>query len=145
MTLRTSARALSLALLLAAFYLVPGAGYGAVAERDKVIVSDGRQIALVAGSRSYWPSSTGTVELGVTAAERASSGIGRDSAGAFSHLSALQAVQAPVGIESVIGQDNRSRVSPTTAFPARTTVLVTFSAGRCTGWLISKDTVIPAG
>jgi glutamyl endopeptidase len=40
-------------------------------------------------------------------------------------------------------------VNPTTVYPARATVLITFSTpaggSRCTGWLIGKDTVITAG
>ncbi|HVF59153.1 MAG TPA: serine protease [Thermoanaerobaculia bacterium] len=46
---------------------------------------------------------------------------------------------------SIIGADGRVRVRATTRFPARAIVLVTFSGGRCTGWMISKDTVATAG
>lgn len=56
---------------------------------------------------------------------------------------------APVGIESIIGADQRIRVNPTTGYPARATALITFSQGAssfiCTGWLIGKDTVATAG
>ena len=54
-----------------------------------------------------------------------------------------------VTAESVIGSDGRTRVNPTTTFPARATVLVLFSDGvsnfLCSGFLISKDTVATAG
>lgn len=46
---------------------------------------------------------------------------------------------------SIIGADTRTRVNPTTVYPARAIALVTFSGGSCTGWFISKDTVVTAG
>jgi glutamyl endopeptidase len=46
---------------------------------------------------------------------------------------------------SIIGADTRTRVNPTTVFPARAIALVTFNGGFCTGWLIGKDTVATAG
>jgi glutamyl endopeptidase len=47
--------------------------------------------------------------------------------------------------KSIIGVDSRSLVSATTTFPWRAIALVTFDGGRCTGWFISKDTVVTAG
>lgn len=44
----------------------------------------------------------------------------------------------------IIGADARERVY-TTNFPTRARVLITFSAGRCSGTLINADTVITAG
>jgi glutamyl endopeptidase len=49
------------------------------------------------------------------------------------------------GIETIIGPDNRTRVTATTAFPWRAIVLVTFSAGRCSGALYGRDIVVTAG
>lgn len=46
---------------------------------------------------------------------------------------------------SIIGPDSRTRVNPTTVFPARAIGLVTFTGGFCTGWLIGKNTVVTAG
>lgn len=46
---------------------------------------------------------------------------------------------------SIIGADSRTRVNPTTVYPARAIALVTFSGGTCTGWFINKDTVATAG
>ena len=46
---------------------------------------------------------------------------------------------------SIIGADTRTRVNPTTGYPARAIALVTFNGGSCTGWFISKDTVATAG
>ena len=48
---------------------------------------------------------------------------------------------------SVIGADGRSLVNPTTGYPARATVLITRPGYSpwCTGWMISKDTLLTAG
>jgi glutamyl endopeptidase len=46
---------------------------------------------------------------------------------------------------SIIGADTRTRVNPTTVYPARAIALVTFNGGFCTGWFISADTVATAG
>lgn len=46
---------------------------------------------------------------------------------------------------SIIGADTRTRVNPTTVYPARAIALITFTGGSCTGWFISKDTVATAG
>jgi glutamyl endopeptidase len=55
-----------------------------------------------------------------------------------------------VGIQSIIGPDNRVRVNPTTTFPARATVLITRVSGgverqHCTGWMYSASLVLTAG
>jgi glutamyl endopeptidase len=50
---------------------------------------------------------------------------------------------APV---SIIGPDNRYRINPTTGFPARATVLINRNGSlHCTGWMVSKDTLLTAG
>ena len=46
---------------------------------------------------------------------------------------------------AVIGADTRFRINPTTGFPNRATVLITFTGGRCTGWLFDDNTVATAG
>lgn len=51
---------------------------------------------------------------------------------------------ASAGAEVIIGQDRRERVY-TTNFPSRARVLITFSAGRCSGTLIGPNTVVTAG
>ncbi|GIJ79286.1 glutamyl endopeptidase [Micromonospora phaseoli] len=54
-----------------------------------------------------------------------------------------------VGIQSVIGTDNRVRVDPTTVFPARAIVQVVRTTGGstwgCTGWLYGPSIVATAG
>ncbi len=49
--------------------------------------------------------------------------------------------------ESIIGADNRFRVTPTTTYPYRANVLIERSTGalHCTGWMVSKDTLLTAG
>jgi glutamyl endopeptidase len=64
-------------------------------------------------------------------------------------LRGLPAVSAvpPTGPESetILGPDSRMQIYGNTSGPARQTVLITFSAGRCTGWLIGPNTVVTAG
>jgi glutamyl endopeptidase len=48
-------------------------------------------------------------------------------------------------IESVIGTDNRYRITNTTSYPYRAITHITSSIGGCTGWLIDPDTVVTAG
>ena len=54
-----------------------------------------------------------------------------------------------VGLESIIGPDTRTRTNPTTSYPARAVVLVTYnqngSSYRCSGNLINANTVLTAG
>ncbi len=48
--------------------------------------------------------------------------------------------------ESVIGADGRTKVNPTTTYPARSTAWIVFNSGlTCTGWFISPSTVATAG
>lgn len=46
---------------------------------------------------------------------------------------------------SITGEDNRTRVHPTTTYPARAVVLITYDGGRCSGWLYGKNIVATAG
>lgn len=60
-----------------------------------------------------------------------------------------EAKTANIGRESVIGSDNRTKVNPTTVFPARAIGQITFTqrGGNfiCSGWLVNKNTVVTAG
>ncbi|MGR3286878.1 trypsin-like serine peptidase [Bacillus sonorensis] len=47
--------------------------------------------------------------------------------------------------KSVIGSDERTRVTNTTAYPYRAIVHISSSIGSCTGWLIGPKTVATAG
>lgn len=54
--------------------------------------------------------------------------------------------RADQGIESIIGTDERVRVKNTLAFPGSATVLIRqFGRLHCTGWMVSKDTLMTAG
>jgi glutamyl endopeptidase len=83
-------------------------------------------------------------------------GLGTPRAGAaeskeeLERLLRAKPMTAPSGVESIIGADNRFLINPTTSFPARAVVLITFDppgpgTSRCTGWLIGPRTVITAG
>ncbi|MBU8785919.1 trypsin-like serine protease [Bacillus glycinifermentans] len=51
----------------------------------------------------------------------------------------------PYSPKSVIGSDERTSVTDTTAFPYRAIVHISSSIGSCTGWLIGPKTVATAG
>lgn len=52
---------------------------------------------------------------------------------------------ARVILESIIGFDSRYQVNPT-AYPERAVSLITYNGStHCTGWLVSKDTLVTAG
>ena len=57
--------------------------------------------------------------------------------------------QEGVTAETIIGTDQRRRVTPTTTYPARATALILFTShlgeSLCTGFLIGRDTVATAG
>jgi glutamyl endopeptidase len=58
----------------------------------------------------------------------------------------IAAATAPTaGVTAIFGPDNRVPVSPTTTYPASATVLLTFTGGQCTGFMISERTVATAG
>ncbi|QSB06473.1 trypsin-like serine peptidase [Natronoglycomyces albus] len=62
------------------------------------------------------------------------------------HLGPAVALPDEYNVDSIIGSDDRVRVSPATSFPASATVNITRNGGNyCTGWLIGPDTVITAG
>ncbi|GIG86291.1 hypothetical protein Pen02_12270 [Plantactinospora endophytica] len=50
-----------------------------------------------------------------------------------------------VGVSGVFAPDGRTPVTDTTSFPASATVLLTFSGGQCTGFMISERTLATAG
>lgn len=58
----------------------------------------------------------------------------------------IGAAPSPETAESIIGADTRTLVSGTTSYPARAVGLITRNGSQwCTGWLISKDTLLTAG
>lgn len=114
------------------------------AQPHAMVVSNGKSVRAVEVRRTYSPSYRGSATGG--ALDRlATFRAGAEGAAEMSSLLSKQAVTAPKGQESIIGADTRVLVNPTTTYPARATVLITFSAGRCTGWLINRNTVVTAG
>jgi glutamyl endopeptidase len=111
-----------------------------------IVVSGKVNIPPVAEAvRPSSPSSPGYLAPGQARDSLANIKAGRETEAAAVAKARLEGVSAPIGRESVIGADTRIRVNPTTTYPARATVLITFSAGRCTGWLINANTVVTAG
>jgi glutamyl endopeptidase len=122
------------------FVLVaPGSGAGAAKEDPSSEISSDGSIAPV-------------IEAGGTVS-RPSVGTGGPTVQMKVNLSGFAPMTAngrvEVGTESIIGTDSRVRVNPTTSYPARATVLITFNTpqggSRCTGWFINRNTVATAG
>jgi glutamyl endopeptidase len=120
--------------------------------KDTPVASDGKEIVSRSTGRVVESSFRGqgaALAEGQVDDQLANVPARRESASEFARLLALRPATAPVGIESIIGVDQRTLVNPTTTYPARATVLITFNTpsggARCTGWLIGKDTVITAG
>lgn len=140
---------LSLAAASAVVCLAVAVADGAFARpasgHNTPVASDGRIVPVTEVSRSFMPPFRGQAAALGSADRLAEFSARPESAGELQRLMALQAVTGPRGQESIIGADQRVRINPTTTYPARATVLITFSAGRCTGWLINANTVATAG
>ncbi|QHZ49218.1 serine protease [Bacillus sp. NSP9.1] len=76
---------------------------------------------------------------------KAFQGTGKGSGSAQHEKAKSSPAKAPYNLKSVIGTDNRTRVSNTTAYPYRAIVHISSSIGSCTGWLIGPKTVATAG
>jgi glutamyl endopeptidase len=126
---------LALSCLLAALPVASDAfAQGAV----RSITSNGSVIPLVESSATVSPAFRGAVTEAASDQRVAPAQLARELA--------LQGMTGREGAaESIIGADNRVLVNPTTVYPYRAVVLITFSAGRCTGWLINANTVVTAG
>lgn len=130
--------AMSTAAAIAGMCFVASPGPQAASSLDKPVSSDGSTGVVMdaAATMEGVPSNSGTdVEIAPAPG----------SAAEFARLLSLAPVSARFGKESIIGADTRFLINPTTTFPARAVVLITFSAGRCTGWMFGKNTVITAG
>ena len=110
------------------------------------VSSDGEELAIEEikaageGADSTPFRGTGGIEKAGLAAEGAITEGGPST----SELMKLKPVTAEIGVESVLGFDGRVQTY-TKAYPQRAVALVTFEAGRCTGWFIGKDTVVTSG
>jgi glutamyl endopeptidase len=112
----------------------------AIAASDDPVSSNGARIAV-----KNYAATMGGVNADTGTDRVATRGRSTETASEYARLKSLKAVRGAVGTESIIGADNRFRINPTTSFPARAVVLITFSAGRCTGWMANSNTVITAG
>lgn len=102
------------------------------------VASDGSKVTLVKPESAGEKGAEGTGELPSGAPLR-------ESSEEVWKLWELKPATSGVGIETILGPDERVRVTPTTAYPARAVVLITFASGRCTGWLYGRDIVATAG
>jgi glutamyl endopeptidase len=110
------------------------------------VVSNGASIKAVEVLRTYVPSFRGQARGGRALDSLADVKARGETPSEFAKLLALPPVPSPKSTpETILPPDTRVLVSPTTGFPASATTLVTFSAGRCTGWLINANTVVTAG
>jgi glutamyl endopeptidase len=64
--------------------------------------------------------------------------------GELDYLLSLPAIGGGLGQEVLLGSDTRVRLY-TTTYPARAAVLITFTGGRCSGFMIGSNTVATAG
>ncbi|WP_299723327.1 trypsin-like serine protease [uncultured Tateyamaria sp.] len=108
--------------------------------------SDGVSVAEIMGPFNAEPGNEG--DPGKTTGTQGES-IPTESAEDFFDLLELEpAVADPIedeiGIRSIFRPDTRKR-NKTTTYPERTSVLVTYNNKRCSGAMISKDTVLTAG
>jgi glutamyl endopeptidase len=125
----------------------PKPGPSPTANALEGVSSDGKTYALApavanteAGAAA---ASTGTnAALAATGAEMASVA---EATAQFETLKELPAVRAPVGVEQIIGTDDRRKVAPTTTYPERAQVLIALPGGRCSGALVGPDLVVTAG
>jgi glutamyl endopeptidase len=123
------------------------------AEEEASIFSDGSGVAKAAPLSTESSSFTGTGRaLGFLEVDDSNANIPASSETAkdLNKLLMAPTARALVGIESIIGNtDDRVRINPTTTYPYRATVLISFNTGtsnsRCTGWLIGSNTVATAG
>ncbi|MFO1129508.1 MAG: serine protease [Rhodospirillales bacterium] len=110
------------------------------------VASDGSATVSSPAGRRVSPSYRGRLSVGAPLDGRAEVPALSETASELKALLALPAAGPPfAGPETIIGPDTRKRVNPTTEFPARATTVITFSEGRCTGWMIGPDTVATAG
>lgn len=113
---------------------------------DVSVSSKGSTVPAVASSRMMVPSFRGTSRANLGDSSLAEIHAVKETPQEFINLLALKPI-VPTGArpETIFPPDTRTRVDPTTDYPARATVLLTSSAGRCSGWMIGANTVATAG
>lgn len=137
------------AVVLIALAASPGAQARPVADPHTAVSHDGRIVPVPESGRRGMPPSFGQAAALGSADRLAEFSARAESAADYARLRAARPHSAEIGQESIIGADQRVRINPTTTYPARATVLITFNtpqgASRCTGWMINANTVATAG
>ncbi len=110
------------------------------------VSSDGSEVAPAAGEalRSSIAGSRGSGLRSIEALTAEGVEFEGESEAEFRRMAALPVPSRGGAQEVVIGADTRERTY-TTTYPARAKVLITFTGGRCSGTMISRDTVSTAG
>lgn len=127
--------------VLALSLLAPAAPTSAAIDPHTSVSSDGVVVAastegvMIGSAEAYSPSQEGTGKQAT----------GKDRKAKDAPIPAATPDGEQVGITSVIGADNRVRITETTTFPYRAIAKITSSIGGCTGWLIDANTVVTAG
>ncbi|MBV9787234.1 MAG: serine protease [Chloroflexi bacterium] len=127
--------------ILALSLLAPAAPTSAAIDPHTSVSSDGAAVATntegvtISSGEAYSPSHQGDGKQA----------IGRDRQVDDMDVPPATPDGQEVGITSVIGADNRVRITATTTYPYRAIAKITSSIGGCTGWLIDANTVVTAG
>lgn len=118
----------------------------AVLGGDVSVSSNGPAVPVVASSGMTASSFRGTSQASHGDSSLAEIQAVKEDHQTFMNLLALKPI-TPIGArpQTIFPPDTRTRVDPTTNYPARATVLLTSSAGRCSGWMIGANTVATAG
>jgi glutamyl endopeptidase len=128
----------------------------AIAAGDDAISDDGEGLGTFAELSNAGLPFPGAREVSTSQLSLEGANVGELSADELEQLLSLPAVVSPVeegfvtpteeedGQEVILDFDTRTR-NYTLDYPARAVVLIGFEAGRCSGFLISSDTVATAG
>lgn len=141
------------ALVCLALSQTPASAQVESAERggDVLVSSDGTRVAIKSASGTESKAFAGSgreLKFGESDDSLASHS-SRESAAEYRRLLKARPVSGPWPAGSIIGPDQRTRVLPTTTYPARATALIIFETpggtSICTGWFIGKNTIATAG
>lgn len=118
---------------------------------DVLVSSDGTRVAIKSapGTESKAFAGSGRELKFGESDDSLASHSSRESAAEYRRLLKARPVSGPWPAGSIIGPDQRTRVNPTTGYPARATALIIFETpggtSICTGWFIGKNTIATAG
>ncbi|MFL6260652.1 MAG: trypsin-like serine peptidase [Thermoanaerobaculia bacterium] len=130
---------------LAQGHLVPFKAHAGVSSDGQIITPVKASRNLVEGFQGYAPTGPLADRFEETGAAVDRAEPVQEDAVDLAEILNLRPVNGLGEAKSIIGTDNRTLVSTTTSYPWRAIVLVTFTGGRCTGWLFGSDVVATAG